>query len=212
MESKEDSIKILEKRIRQQMNYSLEKYMKPENIQYYASSSEMLRKEDFGQESQINESENPQRDIQIDVKGNPQRNIYVDAKGYIQRDILIYERENLTQELRTGEKEKLPQELYIGVENPQQDIDTDEKADLRQETFGSKKEISDQIGYENQPVDMEYINRISGMARMIENMEISETKEAQHAKAKSSYESVRRSLDEEKFLAFQKKGLFDTKG
>ena len=34
MESNEDSIKILEMRIRQQMGYSLQKSMKPENLKY----------------------------------------------------------------------------------------------------------------------------------------------------------------------------------
>lgn len=39
MESNEDSIKILEMRIRQQMNDSLQKNMKPENIKYYMPSA-----------------------------------------------------------------------------------------------------------------------------------------------------------------------------
>ena len=39
MESNEDSIKILEMRIRQQMGYSLQKSMKPENLKYYMPSA-----------------------------------------------------------------------------------------------------------------------------------------------------------------------------
>ncbi len=39
MESNEDSIKILEMRIRQQMGYSLQKNMKPENLKYYMPSA-----------------------------------------------------------------------------------------------------------------------------------------------------------------------------
>lgn len=165
MESKEDSIKILEMRIRHQMNRSLEKKLEPENIQFYASSAGMLQKQEFAQGSPTEEQE------------NPQQNIYIDAKG-----------------------------------NVQPNIDMDENSDLRQESFGNEKDIADQSGYENRPVDMEYINRISKMPRIIEHMEISETKEAQHAKAKNSYESVRQSLNDEKFFPFRKNGLFDIKG
>lgn len=165
MESKEDSIKILEMRIRHQMNRSLEKKLKPENIQFYASSAGMLQKQEFAQESPAEEQE------------DPQQNIYIGAKG-----------------------------------NVQPNIDMDENSDLQQESFSSEKEIADQNGYENRPADMEYINRISKMPRIIDHMEISETKEAQHAKAKNSYESIRKSLNDEKFFPFRKNGLFDIKG
>lgn len=43
MESNEDSIKILEMRIRQQMNVSLQKNMKPENVKYYMPSAELSK-------------------------------------------------------------------------------------------------------------------------------------------------------------------------
>ena len=43
MESNEDSIKILEMRIRQQMNVSLQKNMKPENVKYYMPSAEISK-------------------------------------------------------------------------------------------------------------------------------------------------------------------------
>lgn len=165
MESKEDSIKVLEMRIRHQMNRSLEKKLKPENIQFYASSAGMLQKQEFVQESQTEKQE------------DPQQNVYIDAKG-----------------------------------NVRQNIDLDENSDLRQENFSSEKEIAGQSGYEDRPVDMEYINRISKMPRIIEQMEIAETKEARHAKAKNSYESVRKSLNTEKFFPFPQNGLFDIKG
>lgn len=48
----EDSIRILEMRIRRQMNDSLQKNMKPENIKYYVPST-ALPKPDVGQENHM---------------------------------------------------------------------------------------------------------------------------------------------------------------
>lgn len=163
MESNEDSIKILEMRIRQQMNHSSKKNLKPENIQYYVSSSAMLHRQDLEQD------------------------LPSDAKIVLNPDI------NFKEEI-------LQQKTHI------------EGEDLQQDVSGGEGETADQSGFENLPVDTEYIDRASEMAQMIEHIEISEAKEAQHVKARSGYERVRRSLDTEKTIDMKKSHLFDAKG
>lgn len=57
MKSKEESIRLLKKRMHQQMNVSPEKDIKPENIQYYVSSLMMQREEMYQKESMCQEED-----------------------------------------------------------------------------------------------------------------------------------------------------------
>ena len=56
MESKEEAIRLLKKRMHQQMNVLPEKDIKPENIQYYVSSL-MMQREEMHQEESIRQEE-----------------------------------------------------------------------------------------------------------------------------------------------------------
>lgn len=140
MEPKEDSIKMLEMRIRHQMNLSTDKNLKPENMQYYIPSSGMAT---------------PEEQQQAESAGT----------------------ENLQQAASVGED---------GTEG--------------------------QMLYENPPADMDYIERAGEMAQMIESIELSETKEAQHARARNGYERVSRLLDDEMSFETKENHLLDAKG
>lgn len=66
MESKEDSIKILEMRIRHQMNRSLEKNTKPENMQYFLSPSAMPWQKGLRQDADNAENEELRQAVHVD--------------------------------------------------------------------------------------------------------------------------------------------------
>lgn len=59
MESNDESIKLLKKRMHQQMSVSSENDIKPENIQYYVSSL-MMQKEDVRQKEEQQREEDEQ--------------------------------------------------------------------------------------------------------------------------------------------------------
>lgn len=68
MKSKEESIRLLKKRMHQQMNVSPEKDIKPENIQYYVSSLMMQREEMYQKES-MRQEEDEKQEFYADADG-----------------------------------------------------------------------------------------------------------------------------------------------
>ena len=62
MESKEEAIRLLKKRMHQQMNISPEKEINPENIQYYVSSL-MMQREEMYQEESMRQEEDEEQDL-----------------------------------------------------------------------------------------------------------------------------------------------------
>lgn len=62
MESKEEAIRLLKKRMHQQMNVLPEKDIKPENIQYYVSSL-MMQREEMYQEERIRQEEEEEQEL-----------------------------------------------------------------------------------------------------------------------------------------------------
>lgn len=62
MESKEEAIRLLKKRMHQQMNVLPEKDIKPENIQYYVSSL-MMQREEMHQEERIRQEEEEEQEL-----------------------------------------------------------------------------------------------------------------------------------------------------
>ncbi len=62
MESKEEAIRLLKKRMHQQMNISPEKEINPENIQYYVSSL-MMQREEMYQEESMRQEEDEERNL-----------------------------------------------------------------------------------------------------------------------------------------------------
>lgn len=161
MEPKEDSIKMLEMRIRHQMNLSAEKNMKPENMKYYVPPSGMIRNEEQ----------------QSDGKGNLQQAAFM-----------------------------------AGSENPQQPVPMVGRENPQQAAPIGGDETDGQMLYENLPADTEYIERSDEMSQMIESIDLSETKEAQHARAKNGYERVSRLLDDEEGSKIKENHLLDAKG
>ena len=155
MESNEDSIKILEMRIRQQMNDSLQKNMKPENIKYYMPSA-VLPKPDILQDPQS-----------------------ADAAGTV---------------------------------NPAGDVlEPGSAADVLKRSMP----LSDgpQAADANLPAGAEYIDRAAGVPPMaeFEHIEIPESKEIQHAKALTGYETSR-SLDRKGTFRMEDMHFLDAKG
>ena len=62
MESKEEAIRLLKKRMHQQMNISPEKEINPEKIQYYVSSL-MMQREEMYQEESMRQEEDEERNL-----------------------------------------------------------------------------------------------------------------------------------------------------
>lgn len=189
MEPKEDSIKMLEMRIRHQLNRSLEKNIQPENMQYYLSSSAMHHQGGLQQVSYNDDNGGLYQSVHTDVKKELRQTVRVDGNGNIW------------------------QEIPVDVNAAKQHIQNDEDAGQRREMDAAGPEPVDTQQYENQPFDTsEYIDRVGGLVHMIESIEISETKEAQHARARSGYERACGSLDTEQSPEPPKNHLLDAKG
>lgn len=62
MESRDESIRLLKKRMHHQMSVSSENDIKPENIQYYVSSL-MMQREDMSQKEIIRQEEDARQDM-----------------------------------------------------------------------------------------------------------------------------------------------------
>lgn len=65
MESTDESIRLLKKRMHRQMSISPENDIKPENIQYYFSSL-MMQREDIQQKESMRQTEDIQQNIRAD--------------------------------------------------------------------------------------------------------------------------------------------------
>lgn len=68
MESREESIRLLKKRMHRQMNASPEKDIKPENIQYYVSSL-MMQREEMYQKENMRQEENEEQELHDGAAG-----------------------------------------------------------------------------------------------------------------------------------------------
>lgn len=179
MESNEDSIKILEMRIRQQMNDSLQKNMKPENIKYYMPSAAL-----------------PKPDILQGPKS-------ADAAGTVNpagdrlepgspADVL-----KRSMPLSDGPKPVTPLPGGPKPVTPISDV----------------PEPVSQAADANLPAGAEYIDRAAGVPPMaeFEHIEIPESKEIQHAKALTGYETSR-SLDRKGTFRMEDMHFLDAKG
>lgn len=214
MEPNEDSIKLLEMRIRHQMNRSLEKKIMPENIHYYLSSSATQRSEELQPDIHDDEQEQPKQMIHVDGKGNLWQEIQVGEKAGPHSDILTDGAAGLQQDIpidgTAGLQPGILSDTIVGL---QPDIQTDGKAEGLQTAYDKEIDSSDRQEYEDSPFDAaEYIDRVSEISQRIEHIEISETKEVQHAKARNGYESTRRSMDAEQSSGIGKKHFLDAKG
>lgn len=173
MESKEDSIKILEMRIRQQMNHSLQKNVKPENIKYYMPSAAL---------PQPNLRQEPQR---ADTAGaGPESDPAADGP-------------RIGMPLTDSLGEGIPLSDAPKAAAPPSDVP---------EPVPQKAEV-------NLPVGAEYIDRAVGALPMAEyeHIEIPESKEVQHAKALTGYETSR-SLDRKGTFRMEDMHFLDAKG
>lgn len=202
MEPNEDSIKLLEMRIRHQMNRSLEKKIMPENIHYYLSSSATQRLEEL------------QQDIHGGGQGQPKQMVHVDGKGNLWQEIQVGEKTGPHADILTdGMAGQQPGILSDTTAGLQPDIQTDGKVEGLQTAYDRENDSADRQEYEDPPFDAaEYIDRVSEISQRIEHIEISETKEVQHAKARNGYESTRRSMDAEQSSGIGKKHFLDAKG
>ena len=169
MESNEDSIKILEMRIRQQMNNSLQKNMKPENIKYYMPSAAL-----------------PKPDILL----RPQS---ADAAGTVNPAGDVLEPGSSADVL----KRSMPLSDGPKPVTP----------------ISNVPEPVSQAADANLPAGAEYIDRAAGVPPMaeFEHIEIPESKEIQHAKALTGYETSR-SLDRKGTFRMEDMHFLDAKG
>ncbi len=179
MESNEDSIKILEMRIRQQMNDSLQKNMKPENIKYYMPSA-ALPKPDIVQGPKS-----------ADAAGtvNPAGDVLEPGSAV---DVL-----KRSMPLSDGPKPVTPLPGGPKPVTPISDV----------------PEPASQAADANLPAGAEYIDRAAGVPPMaeFEHIEIPESKEIQHAKALTGYETSR-SLDRKGTFRMEDMHFLDAKG
>lgn len=179
MESNEDSIKILEMRIRQQMNDSLQKNMKPENIKYYMPSA-ALPKPDILQGPKS-----------ADAAGtvNPAGDVLEPGSS---ADVL-----KRSMPLSDGPKPVMPLPGGPKPVTPISDV----------------PEPVSQAADANLPAGAEYIDRAAGVPPMaeFEHIEIPESKEIQHAKALTGYETSR-SLDRKGTFRMEDMHFLDAKG
>lgn len=169
MESNEDSIKILEMRIRQQMNDSLQKNMRPENIKYYMPSAVL-----------------PKPDILQGPKS-------ADAAGTVNPAVDVLEPGSSADVL----KRSMPLSDGPKPVTPISDV----------------PEPVSQAADANLPAGAEYIDRAAGVPPMaeFEHIEIPESKEIQHAKALTGYETSR-SLDRKGTFRMEDMHFLDAKG
>lgn len=189
MESNEDSIKILEMRIRQQMNDSLQKNMKPENIKYYMPSA-VLPKPDILQDPQS-----------ADAAGtvNPAGDVLEpgSAADVLKRSMPLSDDPKPVTPLPGGPKPVTP--ISDGPKPVTLISDVPEPAS--------------QAADANLPAGAEYIDRAAGVPPMaeFEHIEIPESKEIQHAKALTGYETSR-SLDRKGTFRMEDMHFLDAKG
>lgn len=179
MESNEDSIKILEMRIRQQMNDSLQKNMKPENIKYYMPSA-VLPKPDILQGPKSADAAgtvNPAGDVL--ESGS--------AADVLKRSMPLSDGPKPVTPLPGGPKPVMP--------------------------LSEVPEPVSQAADANLPAGAEYIDRAAGVPPMaeFEHIEIPESKEIQHAKALTGYETSR-SLDRKGTFRMEDMHFLDAKG
>lgn len=184
METNEDSIKMLEMRMRRQMNNSPEKNIKPENIQYYVSSA-MLHQE------------NPQ-DMQQEVPVDAEKMIYQ----------TVYEKLQHGQEL-TGEEKGILQQTAPESYGKARSIE-EENEGYGKLPADAEYEENEEFG--KFPADAEYIERVGMISRKMQFPEISETKEVQLARAKNGYARVRRVLEADESFETKRWFPFDVKG
>lgn len=225
MEPKEDSIKMLEMRMRRQLNTSSEKNIKPENIQYYVSSA-MLHKDGIQQGAYMDEKRSAYQtdyDNQTDI-----------WKLTGEEDSFLQEEEESLEMTRSIEKEKEDYWKKLQSCRTKEEVQRVEAECRRLERLGLSMTENNAVlsverrleytlfkdekiaairdmtrrfieseEYAKLPTDVEYIEKSgempprSGQTGRSEAIEASETKEVQHAKAKNGYESIRRSMDGE---------------
>lgn len=179
MESNEDSIKILEMRIRQQMNDSLQKNMRPENIKYYMPSA-VLPKPDILQEPQRAETAGTVNPAGDGLKPGSSADV-------LKRSMPLFDGLKPVTPLPGGPKPVTP--------------------------ISDVPEPVSQAADANLPAGAEYIDRAAGAPPMaeFEHIEIPESKEIQHAKALTGYETSR-SLDRKGTFRMEDMHFLDAKG
>lgn len=224
METNEDSIKMLEMRMRRQLNLLSGKSIRPENIQYYVSSS-VLQKEEPQQEIYEEEGDIGQEAYEMQFTGREMTEL---EEGLQQGDEESFgtvrsiekEKEDFWQKLhncRTKEEVKRVEEEYRQLERFGLSLMEDnavlsverklEHTLFKDAKISAIREMTRQFiesdEYEKLPTDEEYILKFGELPQKIEYREApgigqtSETKEVQHERARSGYENVRRSMDAE---------------
>lgn len=224
MEVNEDSIKMLELRMRQQLNSSSGKNIKPENIQYYVSSA-MLQKEGVPQNIQVDgekaiyqtvyEKLQDGQMLTVEEKGALQQK---DPESYGKARSIEKENEDYWQELRkcrtkeavqrVEEEHRRLARLGLSLTENNAVLSVERKVEytlFKDAKISAIQNITRQFmeseEYEKLPTDAEYIEKSGGMPPRMEYMkipksvEIPESKESQIARAKSGYEKVRQSMD-----------------
>lgn len=138
MESRDESIRLLKKRMHHQMNISSENDIKPENIQYYVSSLAMQR-EDMHQKESMRQREDMEQEVRTD--GNTAEDSMEESEKYeempadtgyikktgeippIMRDIKVPETTEAKHERAKNEYEKVlhavDEEEIFGFRKPQ---------------------------------------------------------------------------------------------
>lgn len=225
MEANEDSIKMLELRMRRQLNSTSDKNIKPENIQYYVSSA-MLQKEGVPHNNIQTDSEKAiyqtvyeklqgGQSLTVEEKGNLQQK---DPESYGKARSIEKENEEYWQELRkcrTKEAVQRAEEEHrrlarLGLSLTENNTVLSVERKMEYTLFKDAKisaiqnitrQFMESEEYEKLPTDAEYIEKSGGMPPKMEYMkipksvEIPESKELQIARAKSGYEKVRQSMD-----------------
>ncbi len=199
MESNEDSIKILEMRIRQQMNNSLQKNMKPENIKYYMPSA-VLPKRDILQDPQSADAAGT-----VNPAGNGSDP--GSAADVLKMSMPLSDGSKPVTPLPGGPKPVTP---LPGGPKPVTPLPGDPKPVM---PVSDVPEPGSQAADADSPVGIEYIDRAVGMPPMVEyeHIEIPESKEIQHAKALTGYETSR-SLDRKGTFRMEDMHFLDAKG
>lgn len=225
METKEDSIKMLEMRMRRQLNLLSGKSIRPENIQYYVSSSVLQRGEPQQEIHMEEEGELAQEAYEMQLTGQEMTELeevlqQEDEESYGTVRSIEKEKEDFWQKLhncRTKEEVKRVEEEYrqlerLGLSLMEDNAVLSVERKLEHTLFKDAKisairEMTRQFiesdEYEKLPTDEEYILKFGELPQKIEYRkapgigQTSETKEVQHERARSGYENVRRSMDTE---------------
>lgn len=240
MEPKEDSIKMLEMRMRQQLNASPEKNIKPENIQYYISSA-MLHKEGIQQNAYMDREKSiyqPDYGNQADIwklTGGKDSFFQEEEESFGMTRSIEKEKEDYWQKLRTcrtkeevqrvEEESRRLERLGLSMTENNAVLSVERRLEytlFKDEKIAAIRDITRQFieseEYAKLPTDAEYIEKSGGMplqsghTELSKTIEASETKEVQHAKAKNGYESVRRSIEEEESSGNVRFYSFNVKG